>query len=294
MQTDHRTNNQQQSPVLTYVLAPLFAPLIWFVAGLIKDASGRGLGVAVLSFKALFMLSLCLGSYAVCIPLLGILETLLPALNKKIHGNTLFATVFITTTTAVAGLIYAQAAFQDASIFTRNMFYLGIMLLICLGMFISLKGIFTTSNHCHFAARFTWTSRIQNRWGISGMLHGIVSIVMISIVTYLQSINFHADVLKFFFKKDLHEIYPEEIFRASVFDVSPNAIVDWCFYAAIILALAAIASALAAKIRNENSLYRAAACVFGGLAFAIVDPRLAVYAMLFYGITMYALQFKVR
>ncbi|MFZ6721429.1 hypothetical protein [Undibacterium sp. Ji49W] len=294
MQTDHHTNKQQQSPVTAYLLAPLLAPVIWFIAGLVKDLSGRGLGLTVLGFKALFMLSLCLGSYAVCIPLLRILETLLPAPDKKTHGNILLATVFITGITAASGFIYAQPGFQDAGVFTRNMSYLGIMLFICIGMFFSLKGIFATTNHRGFTTRFTWIRSLQNAWGILSMLHGIVSIVLISTVTYLQSINFHADVLRFLSTKDQRAIYPEEVFRASVFDVSPNAIVDWCFYAAIILALAAIASSLVAKIQSENSLYRAAGCVFGCMAFAIIDPRLAVYAMVFYGITTYALRLKIH
>ncbi|MFZ6873085.1 hypothetical protein ACO0LF_13605 [Undibacterium sp. Di27W] len=41
MSTDHRS--VQQAPLQAYALSPMFAPLIWLLAGVMTNLAGRGL-----------------------------------------------------------------------------------------------------------------------------------------------------------------------------------------------------------------------------------------------------------
>ncbi len=132
-------------------------------------------------------------------------------------------------------------------------------------------------------------------WSLFSLFKGVLALLIICPASYVNSLpplNFNFSRLFDFSLKKGN--FTEEVSVASIFDINPGHFLDWCFYSAIILAVAAMVSALQAKIRDEDSLYRAAGCTVGALSLAVFDPRLAVYAGLAYGIASYALELKTR
>ncbi|MFZ6746334.1 hypothetical protein ACO0LC_24145 [Undibacterium sp. JH2W] len=286
MSTDH--HSVQRTPIQAYVLAPMFAPLIWLLAGIMANLAGRGLSLHALGMRSMFLILLLAASYLLCIPLLFIWARCTQELKTSRYAGFIFAVI----TAATIGLLYAQPQFQDARTSTRNLIYLTFMLLTCLGMFDSLKNFYASNDKYQTPAHIRKMGQYRSPWGIYSLLTGSVAIILIAGVNYLESINFHLDISHYFAPQNGAGILPEEAYLATIFDISPNYLIDWCFYATIILAMSAIASALLARMRLENSLYRAIGCICGVLAFAMMDPRLVVYAMLVYGLAEYAIHSK--
>ncbi|MFZ6873086.1 hypothetical protein ACO0LF_13610 [Undibacterium sp. Di27W] len=236
----------------------------------------------------MFLILLLAASYLLCIPLLFIWASCTQKLKTSRYAGFIFAVI----TAAGMGFLYAQPQFQDARPTTRNLVYLAFMLLTCLGMFDSLKNIFASNDKYLAPAGIRRMGQYRSPWGIYSLLTGSVAIILIAGVNYLKSINFHLDISHYFAPQNGGGMLPEEAYLATIFDISPNHLIDWCFYAAIVLAMSAIAAALLARMRLENPLYRAIGCICGVLAFALIDPRLAVYAALVYGLAEYAIHSK--
>lgn len=290
MPTDNHNINAQHIPFQAYLLAPVLAPLTWLLAGVATNLYDRGLSLAGLVMKLLFMLLLLLGSYALCTPLLHIWAG--RSRWPQRHGYAGFVLAAITALTM--GLLYAQPGFQDARNTTRNLVYLSFMQLTCLGMFLSLKNLFPTTDENRCPASLAWLAKHPSHWSLFSLFKGGLALILVCSVTYANSLIPRFDFSRFFALQIEQDIFPEAAFAASVFDVNPNHFFDWCFYSAIILAVAAMASALQAKIQGEDSLYRATGCICGALALAVFDPRLAVYAGLAYGIAEYVMRLKTR
>ncbi len=162
-----------------------------------------------------------------------------------------------------------------------------------LGIFVSLKNQFSPADSNNYPVGLAWISRQPSAWGLFSLFTGVLALLIICPVSYLNSLpplNFNfSSLFNFLYKQ---RSFAEEAFAASVFDINPGHFLAWCTYSAIILAVAAMASALQAKIRGEDSLYRAAGCVCGALTLTVFDPRLAVYAGLTYGVASYLLELK--
>ncbi|PXX44106.1 hypothetical protein [Undibacterium pigrum] len=278
----------QQIPFQAYVLAPMFAPLTWLLAAVATNLYGRGLSLAAFGMKFSFMLLLLLGSYVLSIPLLHIWAGLVGKPQKSSYAGFIFAAI----TALALGVIYAQPGFQDARHTTQNLVYLAFMLLTSLGMFMSLKNLFAPANHYPYG--LAWLSRQTTVWSIFSLIKAVLALIIICSVTYVNSLPRDFNFARFFAKMIKQGDFVEEVFAASIFDITPGHFMDWCLYSAIVLALAAMASALQAKIRDEDSLYRATGCTVGALALAVFDPKLAVYAGLAYGLASYALELKTK
>ncbi len=152
MSTDHYNSNAQRIPFQAYVLAPMFAPLTWLLAAVATNLYGLGLSLAAFGMKFLFMLLLLLGSYALCTPLLHIWAGLVRKPQKNSYAGFAFAAI----TALALGVIYAQPRFQDARHSTQNLVYLAFMLLTSLGMFMSLKNMFSPADSNNYPASLTW------------------------------------------------------------------------------------------------------------------------------------------
>lgn len=291
MQTDHDDHSTQQIPFPAYVLAPMFAPLTWLLAAVATCLYGRGLSLGAFGMQLLFMLFLLLVSYALCAPLLHIWAGLVHKPQKNRYAGFIIAAIAALT----LSVLHAQEKFQYAKHSTQSLAYLAFMLLTSLGMFMSLKNLLSPAEKNKYPACLTWISRQPSAWGLFSLFKAVLALLIICSINYLNSLpptsfNF-SSLFNFLYKQGN---FAEEAFAASVFDINPGHFMDWCFYSAIILAVAAMASALQAKVRREDSLYRAAGCVCGALALAVFDPRLAVYAVLAYAIASYILELKME
>jgi len=289
MQTDHQYGDAQGIHFLPYALAPMFAPLTWLFVGVATCLYGRGLSLAAFGMKFMFMLLLLLGSYALCIPLLHIWASLARRPQMSKYAGVLFATV----PALALGVLYAQPGFQYARHSTQSLAYLAYMLLTCLGIFISLRNLSPSKDSDTYPACMAWMSRQASVWGLLSLFKGILALVIICSAIYANSLALNINFSHLFSVQNKQEIFLDEAFSASVFDVNPGHFLDGCFYSGIILAIAAMASALQAKIRAEDSLYRATGCICGALALAVFDPKLAIYAVLAYGIADYVVQIKM-
>ena len=291
MLTDHNNSNAQHVPYQAYVLAPMFAPLTWLLAAVATNLYGRGLSLAAFGMKFLFMLLLLSGSYALCTPLLHIWAGLVRKPQKSKYAGFIVAAIAALT----LGVLYAQEKFQYARHSTQHLVYLAFMLLTSLGMFVSLKNLFSPADSNNYPVSLAWMSRQPSAWGLFSLSKGILALLIICSASYLNSLpplsfNF-SSVFNFLYKQGN---FAEEAFTASVFDINPGHFLDWCFYSAIILAVAAMASALQAKIRGEDSLYHATGCVCGVLALAVFDPKLGFIAGLAYSLASYSLALTKR
>lgn len=291
MPTDYYTSNAQRIPFQAFVLAPMFAPLTWLLAAVATCLYGRGLSLAAFGMKFLFMLLLLLGSYALCTPLLHIWASLVRKPSQSRYAGFVFSAI----SALVLGALYAQPRFQGARYSTQNLVYLAFMLLTCLGMFMSLKNLFRSAGQNSYPASLAWMSSQSSVWSLFSLFKGVLALLIICPTIYVNSLpplyfNF-SSLFDFSYKK---RNFAEEIFVASIFDIHPGNFLAWCFYSAIILAVAAMASALQAKIKGEDSLYRAIGCICGALALAVFEPRLAVYAGLAYGVASYVLELKTK
>lgn len=230
-----------------------------------------------------------LGCYTLCTPLLHIWAGLVRKPQKSRYAGFIVAAI----ATLILGMLYAQPWFQDARHSTQNLVYLVFMLLTSLGIFVSLKNQFSPADSNNYPVGLAWISRQPSAWGLFSLFTGVLALLIICPVSYLNSLpplNFNfSSLFNFLYKQ---RSFAEEAFAASVFDINPGHFLAWCTYSAIILAVAAMASALQAKIRGEDSLYRAAGCVCGALTLTVFDPRLAVYAGLTYGVASYLLELK--
>ncbi|BBB59007.1 hypothetical protein UNDKW_0734 [Undibacterium sp. KW1] len=291
MPNDHHDDSARQIPFQAYLLAPMFAPLTWLLAAVTTCLYGQGLSLGAFSMQFLFMLFLLLGSYTLCTPSLHIWAVLVRKPQKSKYAGFIVAAI----TALILGMLYAQPWFQDARHSTQNLVYLVFMLLTSLGMFMSLKNLFSPANQNNYPVSLAWMSKQPSVWGLFSLFKAALALLIICSTNYVISLpplNFNfSSLFNFLYKQGS---FTEEAFAASVFDINPGHFLDWCTYSAVILAVAAMASALQAKIRGEDSLYRAAGCVCGALALAVFDTRLAVYASLVYGFASYFLELRTR
>ncbi|MFZ6759771.1 hypothetical protein ACO0K9_21405 [Undibacterium sp. Ji50W] len=290
MPNDHHDSRTQQIPFQAYLLAPMFAPLTWLFVGVAICLYGRGLSLAAFGMKFMFMLLLLPGSYALCIPLLHIWASLVHRHQMSKYAGVLFATI----PALALGVLYAQPGFQYARHSTQSLAYLAYMLLTCLGMFISLINLSPSKDRNTYPACLAWMCRQASIWGLFSLFKGILALVIICSAIYANSLALNINFSHLFSVQDKQEIFLDEAFLASVFDVNPGHFLDGCFYSGIILAVAAMASALQAKIRGEDTLYRATGCICGALALAVFDPKLGAYAVFAYGISSYAIDIRAR
>jgi len=290
MQTSRDNSNHQHIPFQAYLLSPMFAPLTWLIAAVATDLYGRGLSPAAFGMKFLLMLLLLLGSYALCTPLLPIWAGLVRRPQKNRYAGFVVAAI----TALALGVIYAQPRFQDARHSTQNLVYLGFMLLTSLGMFMSLKNLFPSADRNSQPTSLAWLNRQPMVWSIFSLIKAVLALIIVCSVTYVNSLPQNFNFSRLFDMSIKQGDFAEEVFATSIFDISPGHFLDWCFYSAIVLAVAAMASAIQAKIRGEDSLYRATGCICGALALAVFDPKLAVYAGLAYGLASYTIRIKTN
>ncbi|MFZ6732687.1 hypothetical protein ACO0LG_12255 [Undibacterium sp. Ji42W] len=267
----------------------MFAPLAWLLTAVDTCFYERGLSLGAFGMQFLFTLFLMLGSYALCTPLLHIWTGLVRKPQKSKYAGFIVAAI----AALILGVLYAQAKFQYAKHSTQHLVYLAFMLFTSLGTFTSLKNLFSPANQNNYPVSLAWLSKQPSVWGLFSLFKAALALLIICPTNYVNSLppqNFNfSSFFNFLYKQGN---FAEEAFAASVFDINPGHFLAWCTYSAIILAVAAIASALQAKIQGEDSLYRAAGCVCGALTLTVFDPRLAVYAGLTYGVASYLLELK--
>ncbi|BBB64968.1 hypothetical protein UNDYM_0715 [Undibacterium sp. YM2] len=272
MPNDHHDTRTQQIPFQAYLLAPMFAPLTWLLAAVATNLYGRGLSLGAFAMQFLFMLFLLLGSYALCTPLLHIWAGLVRKPQKNKYAGFIVAAI----AALIQGMLYAQPWFQYARHSTQNLAYLVFMLLTSLCMFVSLKNLFSPANQNSYPVSLAWLSKQPSAWGLFSLFKGVLALFIICPASYLNSLpplsfNF-SSLFNFLYKQGN---FAEEAFAASVFDINPGHFLTWCFYSTVILAVAAMASALQAKIRGRIlcTVQQAASAVHLRWQFSIPDWR---------------------
>jgi len=284
MPGDHYKSSAQHVPFQAFVLAPMFAPLSWLLAAVATNLYGRGLSLAAFGMKFLFMLLLLLGSYVLSTPLLHIWASLARKPQKSKYAGFVVAAI----AALILGTLYAQPRFQDARHSTQNLVYLAYMLLTSLGMFMSLQNLFSSPDHTPSAC-LEWLNKRSSVWGLLSIFKGVLALLIMCSATYANLLPQDFHFSRLFDISVSHGELAEEAYAASIFDINPGHFFQWCFYSSVILAVAAMASALQAKIREEDSLYRATGCICGVLALAVFDPTLAFIAGLAYSLASYSL-----
>lgn len=227
MKTDHYTSSAQHIPFQAYVLAPMFAPLTWLIAAVATCLYGRGLSLGAFGMQFLFMLFLMLGSYALCTPLLHIWAGLVRKPQKNKYAGFTFAAIAALT----LGVLYAQVKFQYARHSTQHIVYLAFMLLTSIGMFTSLKNLFSPANQNNYPVSMAWMSKQPSVWGLFSLFKAALALLFICTTNYVNSLpppKFHFSSLFNFLYKQGN--FAEEAFAASVFDINPGHFLVWCTY----------------------------------------------------------------